>query len=151
MDPLARQAMWELVYDLADAGIGILVTTHYMDEALFCDRLAMMDAGRIVAQGSPQALLAHPLASPVLELVAADGAACARLLQDAPEVLETIPHAGKLRIRLRRGADVPAVAAACRNTLERGGATVHSLRPAQPELEDVFVALLESAQTGAGA
>jgi ABC-2 type transport system ATP-binding protein len=58
IDPLARQRLWELIYELAEAGIGVLVTTHYMDEALFCDRLALMDGGRIVAEGTPQQLLA---------------------------------------------------------------------------------------------
>jgi len=63
IDPLARQRLWELIYELAETGIGVLVTTHYMDEALFCDRLALMDAGRIIADGTPQELLARPHAA----------------------------------------------------------------------------------------
>jgi ABC-2 type transport system ATP-binding protein len=68
IDPLARQRLWELVYELAAGGVGVLVTTHYMDEALFCDRLAMMDRGRVVAAGTPAELLARPRAAPPLEL-----------------------------------------------------------------------------------
>jgi ABC-2 type transport system ATP-binding protein len=62
IDPLARQQLWELVYELAAGGMGVLVTTHYLDEALFCDRLALMDRGRIVERGTPADLLARPLA-----------------------------------------------------------------------------------------
>lgn len=73
IDPLARQHLWELVYELAARGVGVLVTTHYMDEAAFCDRLALMDAGRVIAQGTPEELArrAHvpsaPEAQPKLE------------------------------------------------------------------------------------
>ncbi len=59
IDPLARQRLWELVYELAAAGVGVLVTTHYMDEAVFCDRLAFMHAGLVVAEGTPAELLAQ--------------------------------------------------------------------------------------------
>jgi len=59
IDPLARQRLWELVYELAASGVGVLVTTHYMDEALFCDRLAFMDRGRVIASGTPGELLAR--------------------------------------------------------------------------------------------
>jgi ABC-2 type transport system ATP-binding protein len=149
MDPMARQALWELVYELAEAGIGILVTTHYMDEALFCDRLALMEAGRIVAEGSPEALLARPLATPIVELSAGDCPACARVLQSAPEVLELVPHAGRLRIRLRPGSDAIAAMASIRRTVAEHGLTVHELRHAHPELEDVFVAVLEESRPGA--
>jgi ABC-2 type transport system ATP-binding protein len=64
IDPLARQRLWELVYELAATGVGVLVTTHYMDEALFCDRLAFMDAGRVIAEGTPAQLLARGPAEP---------------------------------------------------------------------------------------
>ena len=66
VDPVARQHFWELIYELADDGIGILVTTHFMDEAAFCDRLALMDAGRVVQQATPEQLLARPLATPII-------------------------------------------------------------------------------------
>jgi ABC-2 type transport system ATP-binding protein len=96
VDPMARQRFWELIYELADSGIGILVTTHYMDETLFCDRLALMQASRIAAEGTPDELLRRPLPTPILELDSPDAVAFEQLAQTWPEVREIIPRAGQL-------------------------------------------------------
>lgn len=143
VDPMARQRFWELIYDVADGGIGILVTTHYMDEALFCDRLALMQAGRIVAEGTPDDLLRRPLPTPLLELNSPDATHLERLVQDWPEVREVIPHAGQLRIRLHVGADPVLLQARLTSAAAERHLTVTTLQPAVPELEDVFVAVLE--------
>jgi ABC-2 type transport system ATP-binding protein len=157
IDPLARQYLWELVYELAEAGVGVLVTTHYMDEALFCDRLALMDAGRIVAEGSPQALLARPLASPLVELrllrpsapsasAAAQGsrlADWARQMASWPEVREVLPRAGRLRVRLAPGTDPATFAARVKTGAAAYGLDFQVDAHPQAELEDVFVALLD--------
>ena len=145
VDPLVRQRFWELIYGLAETGIGILVTTHYMDEAIFCDRLALMHAGRIVEQGTPEALLKRPLATPIVELYTDDCGHCAQLLQGWDEIREIIPHVGRLRIRLGVGAAVAAVLERIRRTAAQHGAAISKLETAAPELEDVFVAVLEEA------
>ncbi len=143
VDPMARQRFWELIYHLADGGIGILVTTHYMDEALFCDRLALMQTGRIVAEGTPEQLLRRPLPTPLLALDSPDAVRFSQLAQDWPEVREIIPHAGQLRLRLQSGVDEAALRAKIQAAAAERGLTVSALRPAAPELEDVFVAVLE--------
>ena len=143
VDPMARQRFWELIYRLADGGIGILVTTHYMDEALFCDRLALMQAGRIVAEGTPEALLRRPLSTPLLALDSPDAVLFGQLTQDWPEVREIIPHAGQLRLRLQNGVDLAAVQRKIQALAAERGLSVTALRSAAPELEDVFVAVLE--------
>lgn len=143
VDPMARQRFWELIYDLADSGIGILVTTHYMDEALFCDRLALMQAGRIVAEGTPDELLRWPLPTPILELDSPDAVVFERLARDWPEVREVIPHAGRLRIRLHAGTEPAALRARVDAAAAERRLTVTALHPAAPELEDVFVTVLE--------
>jgi drug efflux transport system ATP-binding protein len=148
VDPAARQRFWELIYTLAEGGIGVLVTTHYMDEALFCDRLGLMHAGRIVEEGTPASLLARPIASPILRLRSPDCPACAALLADWDEVREVVPHAGELRVRLTAGADPEAVGARIRAAAREHGATVTAIEPAAPELEDIFVAVLEEAGGG---
>ena len=147
VDPMARQRFWELIYELADGGIGILVTTHYMDEALFCDRLALMQAGRIVAEGTPDELLRRPLPTPILELDSPDAVAFEQLAQDWPEAREIIPHAGQLRIRLHAGTEAGAMVVKIRGIAAEHGLTVSALHPAAPELEDVFVAVLEENET----
>jgi ABC-2 type transport system ATP-binding protein len=143
VDPMARQRFWELIYHLADGGIGILVTTHYMDEALFCDRLALMQAGRIVVEGTPEELLRRPLPAPLLELDSPDAVVFDQLMQDWLEVREIIPHTGQLRIRLQAGVDEAALRSKIQAIAMEQGLTVAALRPAAPELEDVFVAVLE--------
>jgi len=56
VDPITRRQFWELIYDAASNGTTVLVTTHYMDEAEYCDRISIMVAGRIAAMGAPAAL-----------------------------------------------------------------------------------------------
>ena len=137
VDPLARQRLWELLYRLAGEGAAILVTTHHMEEALFCDRLALMHEGRVIAAGAPDDLRARVPAGTVLELEGAgDGGVRARLAA-RPEVAEVVPRAGRLRVRLRPGAD-PAAARAALAPLVAPARLV----PAEPDFEDVFVALL---------
>jgi ABC-2 type transport system ATP-binding protein len=148
VDPLVRQHFWELIYGLAETGIGILVTTHYMDEAIFCDRLALMHAGMIIEQGTPEKLLERPLATPIVELHASDCGQCARLLQGWSEIREIIPHVGHLRIRLNADVTVTAVLDKIRRTAAQHHATISKLEVATPELEDVFVAVLEEAARG---
>lgn len=148
VDPLVRQHFWELIYSLAASGIGILVTTHYMDEAIFCDRLALMHAGRIVERGTPVELLHRTLATPMLDLYSTQCGNCVELLQGWKEIREIIPHAGRLLIRLNPGTDSAAVMDKIRDTAARHHVIVSKLGPATPELEDVFVAVLEEAGGG---
>lgn len=146
VDPVARQQFWELIYDLADEGIGILVTTHYMDETAFCDRLALMHAGHIVAEGTPEQLLARPLATPMVELAGRNVRTLAPHLAGHPGVRDAIPHAGRLRVRLAAGTPLIAALDELRRLANAHGLYVDSLEPVRPDLEDVFVAVLEEAE-----
>jgi ABC-2 type transport system ATP-binding protein len=146
VDPIARQQFWELIYGLADAGIAILVTTHYMDEALFCDRIAMMNSGRIIVEDTPDALTRHPLPTPILSLQSKGGTALVNALLQWPEVLEIIPHAGQLRLRIKQGCEPSALSQRISQLAAGLGVQLDALKPAPPELEDVFVALLEADQ-----
>ncbi len=145
VDPLARQEFWDLVYELAGQGMAILVTTHYMDEAAFCDRLALMHAGRLLLEDTPRGLLGRPLPTPLLEVRGRQCAACAKLFEAHPGVREIIPHAGYLRLRLQPGTDPRQVAATLGQAARAGGLEIDEIRPARPDLEDVFVAVLEEA------
>ncbi len=143
IDPLARGEFWELMYELAEAGVGVLISTHYMDEALFCDRLALMHSGRIVVESTPQALLDRGVATPMLELRSARIADCLHWLARDKDVLEIVPHAGRLRLRLRPGRDPAATAQRIMADSERAGLGIEDAALASAELEDVVVALLE--------
>ena len=146
IDPLARQHLWELVYELTEAGVGVLVTTHYMDEALFCDRLALMDRGRVIASGTPAQLLATPLATPMVEFRAAGDADCNAGLAARPGAREVLPRAGTLRVRLQAGLDADDFVARTVADAAQAGFALTAEPHAAPELEDVFVALLEQGE-----
>lgn len=143
IDPLSRQDLWELVYELAAAGIGVLVTTHYMDEALFCDRLALMDRGRIIAGGTPQELLARTLPSAIVEVRSEEEAAAGAWLAARPEVREVLPRAGCHRIRLQAGLAPQDWARDAAAAARLQGLALRIDAAPQRELEDVFVSLLE--------
>jgi len=147
VDPLARQQFWELIYDLADSGIGILVTTHYMDEALFCDRLAFMHTGRIVSEGTPASLMEKPLATPILELDAPQCHHCTEELYQWPIIREIVPHAGQLMIRLQAHTNVAEAIEKIRMLAKQRGVEITRLEPVMPQLEDVFVSVLEQADS----
>ena len=145
VDPLARQHFWELIYDLAESGIAILVTTHYMDEAAFCDRLALMHSGRIVDEGSPEALLAKPLTTALVELRASRCNDCIPWLTQQPEVSEVIPHAGLLRITLRPDVEPTPFIDRMRSAAQQHDVENVTLQVVAPTLEDLFVSVLEKA------
>lgn len=146
IDPLARQHLWELVYELTATGVGVLVTTHYMDEALFCDRLALMDRGRVVAQGTPRSLLDRPLGTPLVELRSPAGADLDAWVARRDGVREVLPRAGALRVRLHAGRDPQAFLERALADAATAGFALEGDAHAAPELEDVFIGVLEQSQ-----
>jgi ABC-2 type transport system ATP-binding protein len=135
VDPQSRREFWDSLFALADAGTTLLVSTHYMDEAERCHRLAILDRGRLVANGSPRALMDELPGATFLVECATPRAAQQALLH-APGVLSTAQIGANLRVLASDGADIAA-------TLERALADAHldaRVRPTEPNLEDVFVA-----------
>ncbi|HLX27709.1 MAG TPA: ABC transporter ATP-binding protein [Casimicrobiaceae bacterium] len=143
LDALARSELWEVVYELAEHDAGVLITTHYMDEAQFCDRLALMHAGAILAEGTPRDLLERGRATPVLEVEANDSARCLALLRAEPNVIEVLPHAGRLRATLREGSSADTVVASIRRMAMRESIGVATAESVPADLEDIVVAMLE--------
>lgn len=135
VDPISRGEFWELIRALARSGVTVLVTTHYMDEAEFCDRLTIMDAGRIVAAGSPAELKQKMAVGDLWEVRAAPFARVKEILSDSqPSYLE--PFGLKFHAAWRQGRDRETIT----RLLREGGCSVESLRPTNPTLEDVFLA-----------
>ncbi|HNZ95740.1 MAG TPA: ABC transporter ATP-binding protein [Thermoanaerobaculia bacterium] len=141
VDPLSRRAFWDLIYDLSERGVTIFVTTHYMEEAEYCDRLGLVYRGELIALGTPRELKATSIRGTVLEVV------CDRA-QDALTVLDGLPgvrEAALFGARLHFVTDEPDLAAARVTTALTGaGFTVERVVPITPSLEDVFVALIEA-------
>lgn len=91
VDPVSRRAFWNLLYEQAASGVTIFVTTHYMDEAEHCQRLAFLRNGKIIAQGSPDLIKNEIMPGQVLEIVPSDP-------ERAVEILRSAKHAGRLQI-----------------------------------------------------
>ena len=135
VDPQSRRDFWENLFRLVDAGTTILVSTHYMDEAERCHRLAILDRGVLRAEGAPQRLMADMPAT-VVEVQARDYRQVRAALHALPEVLSVAQIGARLRVLLQR--EVAAPEAAVRGALAQAGVTAE-VGIAHPSLEDVFV------------
>jgi ABC-2 type transport system ATP-binding protein len=142
VDPLSRRRFWTLIDTMAGEGVTLIVTTHYLDEAERCDRIALMHAGRLVALGSgPQ--LKEVFAGRVLLEVA-----CPRFLE-AEERLEGVEGVLEVSVFGTRlhvvAAEAEAGTRAIRERLERDGNLPLTIERIVPSLEDVFIHLIEAA------
>ncbi|MFI5244620.1 MAG: ABC transporter ATP-binding protein [Gemmatimonadales bacterium] len=138
VDPVSRRNFWDLIYSLAEKGTTIFVSTHYMEEAEYCHRLALMNRGRLIALDRPAALR-EQMVEPILELQTSDGPGAARALQGAPGVVEAAMFGRAVHVVVR---DAAAATAALPALLTSHGITCGSVTPVRPVLEDVFVALV---------
>ena len=138
VDPISRRNFWELIYSLADAGTTVLVSTHYMEEAEYCHRLALMNRGRLIALDTP-ANVRRLMQEPLLEIVTADGPGVARALQGRSGVAEAAMFGRAVHVTVENAEaaarELPAFLASRGLPVER----VHTI---EPSLEDVFVALV---------
>ncbi len=134
VDPESRRNFWEKLFDLADAGTTILVSTHYMDEAERCHRIAILDTGRLVADGTP-AELTGELAGRTLGVRAREPRRAQAVLHAVPGVLSVAQVGNELRVLCAANGDA---ASRLRSALQAQGigAEVDAI---EPNLEDVFV------------
>lgn len=135
VDPLARRRFWDLIYQLAEAGHSVFVTTHYMDEAEYCHRLALMDAGRIVALDSPSGLRELLRNESFWQLDVPDPLAVLERLEREAWVSDVTLFGGGVRIR----SSAEDVAAHLQRLVTEWNLPADSLRPVEPGVEDVFV------------
>jgi ABC-2 type transport system ATP-binding protein len=139
VDPVARRELWDLLFQLAGAGLTLVVTTHYMDEAERCGRVGYLYLSHLLAVGTPQELKELPAVTPPgtrrLEIVGPDIAALLARLRRQPGVREATIFGQSIHALV--DADYAP------NGLQQGGVTV---RPAAANLEDVFVTLSRAAQ-----
>ena len=140
LDPQSRRQLWELIERFRAGGRSILLTTHYMEEAeRLCDRVAIMDHGRIIAQGTPRELIASLGAEHVVEFALANGsaldaAAVGRVLGEDPPGR----HDGVWRLQV---SELHQAMPALLGEIRRQGAQLSELRTRSASLEDVFVTL----------
>jgi len=140
VDPISRRNFWDLIYRLSSKGVTVFVTTHYMEEAEYCDRLGLIYRGGLVALGTPEELKSRLMKEEVVEI------RCDRP-QDAIGMLEGVPG---VRGAALFGREIHAVVARAeesttllRSALTAGGFPVTRIERIPPSLEDVFVSLVE--------
>jgi ABC-2 type transport system ATP-binding protein len=142
LDPQSRRQTWEIVEGLKARGRTVLLTTHYMEEAArLCDRVAVVDHGKVIALGTPRELIASLGAEHVIEFAVGEAAATAiddRILRELPSVEDVVRSGESWRLTVREvHRAVPALLA----TLSEGGVEPTALATHHATLEDVFMAL----------
>jgi ABC-2 type transport system ATP-binding protein len=142
VDPVSRREFWQLIDRLSASGVTVLVTTHYLDEAEHCHRLAIIHAGRLAAIGTTEELKRVFADRTIVEIRTANAVEAMRLLERAPEVDKTSVFGTSVHAVLKHGRrDVDGVKA----RLEQAGVPVASIDPVPPSLEDVFLDVVEEA------
>ena len=138
VDPVSRREFWEQIHDLSRGGTTVLVTTHYMDEAERCHRLAFIFRGSVLDVGTPEEVVARRELR-CAELVVDAAAEVADSLRRLPEVDEVAHYGHVLRLATLGGTDPEQVAARVAGEL---GARISQSRPARATVEDAFVSMV---------
>jgi ABC-2 type transport system ATP-binding protein len=142
VDPLSRRQFWRLIDDLSRRGVSVLVTTHYLDEAEHCHRIAIIQAGRLAAIGTVAALKSTFDDRPIIEVRAPRPVELMRQLEAMPEVEKTSIFGTAVHAVLRRGTASATVIA---QRIGAADGTPVTCQRVEPSLEDVFLDVAERA------
>jgi ABC-2 type transport system ATP-binding protein len=140
VDPMARRRFWDLIGEMSDRGTTVLVSTHYMEEAEYCHRLALLNRGRLVALDTPRALRRRPH-EPILKVVTGDAPAAVAALDGQDGIVEAAMFGRAIHVTVHdeaRGTE------RVRRVLRESGIDVESVAPVEPSLEDVFTSLIRA-------
>lgn len=143
VDPISRREFWELINHLAEEGLTILVTTHYLDEAEYCNRIMLMHSGRLIAEGSPKRLKTGLIHTPVLEVQCRRVIEALELLQAEPWVDETSVFGTTLHVSPVPGIEAGEAAGRIGRLLAERGMKSTRVELIVPSLEDVFIQQIE--------
>ena len=140
VDPLTRRKFWDLIMMLSERGTTVFVTTHYLDEAEYCNRIMLMHAGRLIAGGSPEELKREYIKNPVLEVESSNVVEAMTIIEREPWVLETSVFGTYLHVST---ADAEEGEAKIREVLTRNNLPIVRIEKIMPSLEDVFIHLID--------
>ena len=147
VDPISRRNFWDLIYQLAAEGVTVFVTTHYMDEAEYCDRLAMIYRGELVAIGTPDELKIRYMNADILNLECPDPFKMLQVVTGISVIKEAALFGRGLHLTVEDSeAAMPMIATA----LQSQKADYTRLEKIKPSLEDVFVAIIEARDSQSG-
>ena len=138
VDPISRRQFWDLIHKMAAEGVTVFVTTHYMEEAEYCNRLALIFRGRIVALGTPSELKQKSMKGELLLVECNPLGQAVEALQSAPGVIDAAVFGNSLHLVVRNAESaMPQLKA----YLEERNINVSRIEKIHPSLEDVFVSL----------
>jgi ABC-2 type transport system ATP-binding protein len=136
VDPISRRRFWKLIYDMAQEGVTILVTTHYMDEAELCQRVGFISEGRLIALDTPDQLKQTQMRGQVLEIDCDQPALAIPALQ-ATGAFEEVALYGALIHAV--APDIETLKPQIAKVLQQAGISVRTMDVIAPSLEDVFI------------
>ncbi|MBN1452829.1 MAG: ABC transporter ATP-binding protein [Anaerolineales bacterium] len=146
VDPVSRRAFWDLLYKLIAEGITVFVTTHYMDEAEHCHRLAFIQRGKIIAYGSPAQIKSQMMRGQVLEIAPSDAVKAVKVLRAAQEAgvlpIEEVELYGSLVHVV--APDMKKHQISIENEMDKAGIHIGQMSIIEPSLEDVFISAMKA-------
>lgn len=145
IDPISRREFWDFIYQLAGEGVSILATTHYMDEAEYCNKVGMMYESRLVKIASPDSIK-EELSGALAALECDLPLVAEQYLRKQAQVLEVSLHGAQLHVLL----DSRKAKAGLLKGLKKEGVSVSLFEFIQPTLEDMFIAMIENQRTVEG-
>jgi ABC-2 type transport system ATP-binding protein len=149
VDPVSRRRFWDLIYAMADQGVTVFVTTHYMEESEYCGRLGLIYRGRLIAMGTPAELKRSLAGETLLEVRCRQNEAALEIIADLPVVLDAALFGSGLHVRT--AADPRVAREAITAALSSAGLAVEHMAAIDPAMEDVFVAMIEQQDRMGGA
>ena len=138
VDPVTRRQFWDLIHQMAQQGVTVFVTTHYMEEAEYCNRLALIFRGKMVALGTPTELKRNSMKGELLLVECEPLGPAVEALQSAPGVMDAAVFGNALHLVV---ASATAAEPVIRARLAQSQVSVSRIEPIRPTLEDVFVSL----------
>jgi ABC-2 type transport system ATP-binding protein len=138
VDPITRRQFWELIHQMAEDGVTVFVTTHYMEEAEYCNRLALIFRGNIVALGSPSDLKRDSMNGELIQVECEPLGDAVEVLQSAPGVMDAAVFGNALHLVVENAAEAMQ---SLRSYLAERNIVVSRMEEIAPSLEDVFVSL----------
>ncbi|MEY5098989.1 MAG: hypothetical protein RJA36_1708 [Pseudomonadota bacterium] len=146
VDPQSRRRFWALIHELGAGGVSVLVSTHYMDEAEYCMRIALLAAGRLIALGTPSDLRQQSLGGELLELGCGDIGAALDVAAAVPGVRDVAVFGNTLHLLVGSAAEASVAIEAA---LQAHGLGPARCRTIPPSLEDMFVHLVRRSERAA--
>ncbi|MGE4487855.1 MAG: ATP-binding cassette domain-containing protein, partial [Synergistaceae bacterium] len=140
VDPISRRRFWNLISDIAREGTTVFVTTHYMEEAEYCDELALIYKGKMIAKGTPTSIRKDSMPSDLIELAVSSPFEAIEVLENSGSVASASIFGDGLHLILKNGEyDGETI----KKILSEKSFDIYSINSVRPSLEDVFVHLIE--------